>query len=84
MQVRNDTPNTSAVGSKIWLYRSGHLNEPEHLLGYREVSLTGTQTLVQHFGLGSESVVDARVRLPDGTDLTRTGIAADRSWTISR
>lgn len=58
-------------GSKVSIYRQGHLGDPDHLLGYQEAMASGGYCIqhepVLHFGLGSISRVDIQAEFIDGT-----------------
>jgi hypothetical protein len=66
--VKGTKTNRSGIGAKISVYRSGHLGEKEHLVGYREVGagdgVFTSNPLIQHFGLSSEETYDLRVFFP--------------------
>jgi PKD repeat protein len=70
------------IGSKIWLYRSGHLDEAGQLLGYDEVVSQGgylsANSLQRHFGLGDNTVVDIKVERTDRSKQTWINVAANQ------
>lgn len=72
--------NRSAVMGRIAVYRAGHSGEPEHLLGWREVSCGNgtfnTNPLEQHFGLGDQTRVDLIAQFPNGRRIEQLGIDA--------
>ena len=55
-----------APGAKVYVYEEGHLGDPAHLLGYREVTtatgFVSGPSPIQHFGLGGRTAVDVRTR----------------------
>ena len=70
-----------AVGTLVEVWEPGHMGEPAHLLGVREIVATQGYTAghlqVAHFGLGEVTEVDVRVRLPDGAHYQEAGLAAN-------
>ena len=99
---RNDTPSSNrwlkiwgrgpkgdlgALGSKIWLFEKGHMDEMDHLVGYKQI-ITGygylaQDDIVQHFGVGMRDSVDVRIRMLDGTTL-RTRLETNRRFYFSK
>ncbi len=60
-----------AYGGKIWLYKHGHMNEREFLLGYKQIGAESpgrnfSNSSVIHFGLGENKNCDVKVRFPSG------------------
>ncbi len=68
------------LGAKIWVYQAGHLGQASSLLGYREImpvqGYQSQESLVQHFGLGTNPAVDIQVVMPGGKTVTRTNVPA--------
>jgi hypothetical protein len=60
--------NRDGIGSKVSVYESGFLGDPDHLLGYREVSAHGgfasQGPLDPHFGIPGFETADVRVVWP--------------------
>ena len=88
VRVVRKTVNRMGIGTKVRLYRSGHVGRADALLGYREVHIsngfcTGTEAVV-HFGLGEASVCDVEATLPHGKGvIRRTGVKADQLLTLT-
>ncbi|MDZ7725003.1 MAG: Ig-like domain-containing protein [candidate division KSB1 bacterium] len=78
--------NRGGMGTKIWCFPAGELENRQALLGYREVTSSqghiSQPALVQHFGLGAVREVDVLARFTDGTFLIRRGLAADQHITL--
>ena len=74
------------VGAKIYVYEAGYLNDPDHLLGFREVQAgfgyLGENDLVQHFGLKGHQTVDVAVHFVDGSETTLTNVQADKQLKV--
>ena len=99
---RNDTPSSNrwlkiwgrgpggdlgAIGTKIWLFEKGHMDEMEHLVGYKQI-ITGygylaQDDIVQHFGVAMRDSVDVRIRMLDGTTL-RSRLGTNRRFYFSK
>ncbi|MBN1481813.1 Ig-like domain-containing protein [candidate division KSB1 bacterium] len=60
-------------GSKIWLFDKDHIEDPDYLVGYRQVinsyGYLCQDDPEQHFGIGQRDTVDVKVKLLDGTEL---------------
>ncbi|HOC88493.1 MAG TPA: FG-GAP-like repeat-containing protein [bacterium] len=85
---RGPRGDMGGFGTKIWVYDRGHMDDPAHLVGYRQV-INGYGYLcqdepVQHFGLGSRDSVDVRVRLLDRTELRLYRVPARRKLFFSK
>ena len=78
--------NRSGIGSKIWLYRAGHIGDSAHLLGFRTIRIetgymAGSLPLA-HFGVPPETRCDIRVKFPSGREETLLAAAPGRSYII--
>jgi len=99
---RNDTPSNNrwlkiwgrgpkgdlgAFGTKIWLFEKGHMDEMDHLVGYKQVingyGYLAQDDIIQHFGVGMRDSVDLRIRMLDGTTL-RTRLGTNRRFFFSK
>ncbi len=74
--------------SKIWVYSAGYLDEPEHLLGYREIgTLKPAEGLynsdVAHFGLNRHNKYDLRITFQAGKTITLEGISAGQTLQVA-
>jgi hypothetical protein len=73
---------SGGIGAHVTVFRAGGLGGRGSMLGTREIiASVGYAAGVPsqaHFGLGSESVVDVRVELPDGEVMDLTGVRANR------
>ncbi len=85
---RGPKGDAGGFGTKIWLFEAGAMDDMERLVGYRQVMNTYGYLCqddpVQHFGLGSRTAVDVKVRFLDGTELSMAGVAADRKIIFTR
>lgn len=75
-----------AFGAKAYVYAGGNLNGT--LLGFREARSSNGYLAqndpVLHFGMGSNTTADIKVKFLDGTIATRTHVAVDQTVTIDR
>lgn len=59
------------IGAKVSIYQAGGLGDPKALIGQREIAATDGYTAgvpdEAHFGLGANTAVDLRVKLPPGS-----------------
>jgi hypothetical protein len=80
VRVQGSISNRSGIGTKIWVYDAGFLNDPLHLRGFREVSAGSGQASCppaeQHFGVPGAGTYDVRVRFPSGTVVDLPGKTA--------
>ncbi len=78
--------NAGGFGTKVWLYESGHTNDNNYLLGFREiVSASGHMSQSSptlHFGLGLHTTVDLVAHFIDGSSLIQKNIAANQTILI--
>ncbi|MDW7680875.1 MAG: ATP-binding protein, partial [bacterium] len=78
--------NRSAIGAKTLLYRAGHLDEKEHLLGLREVSsgngLGGMPSRSIHYGADVNKKYDLRIIFPSGINRVFREITPGKSLTV--
>jgi hypothetical protein len=60
--------NRDGVGAKVFVYETGFLGDPAHLLGFREIEAHGgfsSQSSIEaHFGLPGRTAVDVRIVWP--------------------
>ncbi|MFN4260785.1 MAG: CRTAC1 family protein [Gemmataceae bacterium] len=86
VRVTGKTFNRMGIGSQVRVYRAGQLGKADALLGFQEVTIgygyASGQPAVCHFGLGDETKVDLRVKLPNGKIVDKQGIAADQRLVI--
>ncbi|MBN1464403.1 VCBS repeat-containing protein, partial [candidate division KSB1 bacterium] len=88
LKVKANGPdgNKGGFGTKIWLYEAGHLNDPNYLLGHREmVSASGhisQSSPTLHFGLGANLSLDLMARFTDGSFLAKRALPANQTITI--
>ena len=69
--LRGVISNTSGMGSKIWLYDAGHLNEANYLRGYRQIGTDNYRrnihnSAVAHFGVDHRKTYDIKVQFYGG------------------
>jgi hypothetical protein len=86
VRVEGSVSNRTGIGTKIWVYDAGHLNDAAFLRGFREVSAGSGQASCppaeQHFGVPAAGSFDVRVRFPSGTVVNLTGKAAAQILTV--
>ncbi len=101
--LRNDTVNDNhfidvlcmgplydygGIGSRVSVYVPGHLNNPDSLLGYQEVTsnygYTCQNQLALHFGLGIYTACDIKVVLTDGQQQTFTNVPAGQVFEMDK
>ncbi|MCP4568286.1 MAG: T9SS type A sorting domain-containing protein [FCB group bacterium] len=75
---RGTGSNFSGIGSRAYIYESGHLGEAAYQLSMAELTSTtgydaGTTGRI-HLGTGSESIVDLRVVFPNGATVDTSGV----------
>ncbi len=68
---RGPKGDMGAFGTKVWVFEAGHMNDMEHLLGYKQIQSTygylSQDDPVQHFGLRDRDSCDVKVKLLDGS-----------------
>jgi len=101
--LRNDTQTTNrwlkvygrgpkgdmgGFGTKIWVFDQGHMEEMNHLVGYRQVinayGYLCQDEPIQHFGLGQRDTVDVKIQMLDGTTLKAFNVPAKRKIFFSK
>jgi hypothetical protein len=64
---RGPKGDMSGLGSKIWVFDRGYMDDMSHLVGYRQVKNSygylAHDDLVQHFGLAQRDTVDVKITL---------------------
>ncbi|MBN1466384.1 VCBS repeat-containing protein, partial [candidate division KSB1 bacterium] len=79
---RGPAGDRGGFGAKIWIYDQGHLDDPDHLLTYRQVinsyGYLCQDDPEQHFGLGQRDSVDVKIELLDGSELFMVNAPAKR------
>ena len=79
--------NRFGIGSVVEIYKAGQSGVASALLGKKTISLSdgfSTGSLANaHFGLGLGNSVDVLVRLPGGAILTRNGVSANQTVTVT-
>ena len=85
--VRGTTINRMGVGSKIRIFQSQRLGDPNALLGYDEICITQGYCTVHeavcHFGLGGAKTCDVEVVLPYGKGtITRRNVPTNQRLVI--
>ena len=66
--------STEALGSKIWVYMAGYLDNSKYLIGYKELGTEGisrnrANDLTAHFGLNKTEKCDIRIRFLSGREI---------------
>ncbi|MBZ0199714.1 MAG: CRTAC1 family protein, partial [Ignavibacteriaceae bacterium] len=80
--------NRTGVGVKIWVYESGHFNNPAYLRGYTQTGTLDfgynqTNDDVVHFGVDAAKNYDLKFQFPNGTIKRLDNITAGKTITIS-
>jgi hypothetical protein len=86
----NGYSNRNGIGAKVFIYEEGHLENNEHLLGFREVEANGghcgQDAMDAAFGIPSHDKVDILIRWPgsDGFHLEDTllGVVKGQSLVV--
>lgn len=85
--IKNQQGKIVGIGAKIWVYEANKINQSDYLLGYRNVyTVSGyncQESLVQHFGVGTNSAVDIVIQLPGETPRNYEGIAVNQLFEIN-
>jgi len=85
-RVQGIRSNRDAIGTRVEIYRSGYLEDPQYLLGTREISggqgYLSLSSPIVHFGLDTTRQVDARFRFPSGKILRKRNLHAGRFYAI--
>ncbi|MDP2303926.1 MAG: FG-GAP-like repeat-containing protein, partial [Ignavibacteria bacterium] len=63
--------NSQAIGAKVWIYKTGHLDDSKFLYGYKQLgsdipSANCLNDIVLHFGLSSEHQYDLKILFLSG------------------
>ncbi len=79
---------TDALGSKIWIYKHGEINNKQFLLGFKQfgTELLGKSSINSytiHFGLDTVNVCDVKVLFPSGRTVVKKNIKAGSSIVIN-
>ncbi len=86
LEILDADQRRSGLGSKIWVYAPGGLNDPKRLIGFSEVSTAqgykSHRSLLQHFGLGQNTACDIRIDYPEGVSRNYSQVAADQKFSI--
>jgi len=66
--------STDALGSKIWVYEAGQLDNSNYLIGYKELGTEGisrnrANDLTAHFGLNKTEKCDIRIKFLSGEEI---------------
>jgi len=85
--LKPSQPPLSGKGTKVWLYKAGHLGDQAFLRGYRQ---SGAENFVNnfynspviHFGTGITPELDVKVRFPSGTVRILRGIEPGNRITV--
>ncbi len=88
VEIVDQQNRRTGLGSKIWIYESGHLNDDQHILGFRHISSSqgynSQPSLLQHFGLGTHEECDIKVQFSNGLLSQFTGVQADQIFSIDK
>ncbi len=79
--------NRMGIGTKVFVYQKGHLEDKKALLGYQEIAIgygyASGQVAECHFGLGDAKLVDLQVLPPLGRPIQRTNVPTNRNIIIN-
>jgi signal transduction histidine kinase len=86
--LRGVVSNTQAIGSKVWIYKAGHLNDPDYLFGYKQLgsdipSANNLNDIIFHFGVPSENQYDLKIVFPSGKSKILTDVFAGQTIIIN-
>lgn len=88
VQVVGRTVNRIGIGSKVTVYRAGHLGESNSRLGTQEITIgygyASGQPAECHFGLGDAASVDVEVVFPDGERIEKHGVASNQRLVVNQ
>ena len=72
IHLKGTLSNRDAIGAKIFLYKTGFINDKNHLLGMREINggsgFNSMNSRIAHFGLPGYIKADAYIRFPSGIE----------------
>ena len=78
--------NRMGLGSKVSVFKAGHLGQVDHLLGMQELNIgygyASGQPALCHFGLDAHTAVDLLVILSNGREIRRPGVAANQRLNV--
>ncbi|NOZ75793.1 MAG: GHKL domain-containing protein [FCB group bacterium] len=79
--------NSTALGAKVWLYRSENEVGRDSLIGFRQIgtnnlAMNQVNSPVVHFGVPSDWQCAVRVRFPSGIEVWQRDIHPGRYWTV--
>ncbi|HAF30449.1 MAG TPA: hypothetical protein DCG75_15510 [Bacteroidales bacterium] len=80
--------NSEAIGAKIWVYESGHIDEPEYLIGYRQIGsqllgLNHQNEMTSHLGIGKHHLSDVVIKFPSGKIKILKAISSGKSINLA-
>ncbi len=82
LEVSVNSAGATPVGTRVELYRSWKVGDPDALIGHREITATqgyvSATELTAHFGVGDLDTVDIVVTPPDGDQTIISGTAVNR------
>lgn len=78
--------NRDAIGARLWLYKAGHMDDPAHLLGLRDVQggagFCSMSSTILHFGATSGQAYDVHIVFPSGKSVRRYALPADQTIAV--
>jgi hypothetical protein len=88
IDVVDDADRPAAVGTRVWVYTQGGMDNPSQLLGYRELTTAmgykSSTSRIQHFGLGGETACDIKIRFVNGQEERFESVSADQFVTLGK
>ncbi len=87
LKLKGIISSTSALGSKVWIYKNGKLGNNNFLIGYKELGSevyrrNSANNLTLHFGLGKNKNCDIKVKFLSGKEINLTNVSAGSTLTI--
>ena len=85
--IKGVISTTQGIGTKIWLYKAGRMNNQKHLIGYKQIGsdISGANIyndIMAHFGVGYVKKIDIKIRFPSGKEKRIYNVNAGQSLII--
>jgi len=86
LQIEGYLNNRSAIGTKIFTYSGGHLDDKEFLIDFSHISAgqgyASMNQFLQLIPVKNDSLVDIRIVFPSGINITRKAVKTNTSLLI--
>ncbi len=88
LKLRGIISAPQALGSKVWIYKSGKLNSASSLIAYKELGTDAigknkVNDLTLHFGLGNNKKCDIKVKFLSGKEIILKNVSAGSFLTVN-